>query len=416
MATSDITYMSIHQVRDVYPAISDFDLRARVYGWELGLTNFYDTTLDLYFVHNSGHIKNLYFDGVEIDKIDYYPQASSPTTKLDGAMIASSVVLYVEAGHGLGANDIIKIDNEYMRVVSVDSDTIHVSSPATNRGLFNTSSLPHADESNVFRIIDASVDVGDASSAGKDALSFVYDDDLDLCLLITNDINPANFLIEVGDNYEDFHTRFRKQACRLFESRIDSQMTREISKNRDGDYPAIVIRACALQCVILMLSAHDPTSEVLESFKLEYEEIIDGLTSGAIALDTARTKDMSKGVRREVSVNSSSTVRPVELKGSYNGFGYDLIKVKVITGGAIGTSTYSVWVKDDDTLKTKQVVTAEKISGDFDKVTNSLWIRWAGVTDSSVTTADDEYEIEVWGTGMDTSIPSSVTSVGLTRR
>ena len=80
-------------------------------------------------------------------------------------MIASSVVLYVEAGHGLGANDIIKIDNEYMRVVSVDSDTIHVSSPATNRGLFNTSSLPHADESNVFRIIDASVDVGDASSA-----------------------------------------------------------------------------------------------------------------------------------------------------------------------------------------------------------------------------------------------------------
>ena len=32
MATSDITYMSIHQVRDVYPAISDFDLRARVYG------------------------------------------------------------------------------------------------------------------------------------------------------------------------------------------------------------------------------------------------------------------------------------------------------------------------------------------------------------------------------------------------
>ena len=413
MATSDITYMSIHQVRDVYPAISDFDFKTRVYGWQQGILNF-TSSVDLYFVHNSGHVKNLYLDGSEIDKIDY---VSSATTQISVATTPSHNSLEVDSTTGFGNNDIIKINGEYLRVVSItDGNTLELGSLA-NRGLFNTNAQHHPVDSNVFRIIDSSInDIGGVDSQGLDALSFIYDDDLDLCLLVTVDTNPANYLIETGDNYEDFHTRFRKQACRLFESRIDSQMTREISKNRDGDYPAIVTRACALQCVILMLSAHDPTSEVLESFKLEYEEIVDGLTSGAIALDTARTKDMSKGVRREVSVNSSSTVRPVELKGSYNGFGYDLIKVKVITGGAIGTSTYSVWVKGDDTLKTKQVVTAEKISGDFDKVTNSLWIRWAGVTASSVTTVNDEYEIEVWGTGMDTSIPSSVTSVGLTRR
>ena len=106
----------------------------------------------------------------------------------------------------------------------------------------------------------------------------------------------------------------------------------------------------------------------------------------------------------------------MELKGNYNASGYDLIKLKVITGGVIGTSTYSVWVKDSDTLKNNQVITAEKITGDYDHVVSGLYIRWSGDdVASAITTADDEYEIEVHSSSIDTDI-SSIGSVSMTRR
>ena len=75
-------------------------------------------------------------------------------------------------------------------------------------------------------------------------------------------------------------------------------------------------------------------------------------------------------------------------------------KVKIILGGAIGTATYSVWVKDGDKLGTNegnQVVTAEKINGDYQSLAGGLQIRFAGETKTSVATATNEWEIEVMG-------------------
>ena len=133
-------------------------------------------------------------------------------------------------------------------------------------------------------------------------------------------------------------------------------------------------------------------------------------------MPNAVTADSSKGVIREVSVNSNSDLRPVELKGNYNAWGYDLIKVKVITGGVIGTSTYSVWVKDNDTLKNNQVITEEKITGDYDHIASGLYVRFSGDdVSSAITTANDEYEIEVHSSSIDAD-NSSIGSVSMTRR
>ena len=82
----------------------------------------------------------------------------------------------------------------------------------------------------------------------------------------------------------------------------------------------------------------------------------------------------------------------------------------------IGTATYSVWVKDNNLLKNKQVATEEKITGDYDHITSRLYMRWSGddVT-SAIATANDEYEIEVYSSSIDSDM-SSVGSISMSRR
>ena len=313
--TSTIEYCTDRDLQDVFPHISEFDLKRRIYNWTGPSTN-------VYTAQNTGKITQLFADGVELT-----------------------------SDHGLDGN------NDYYYTESTNSVQF-----------YHTSN------------------------------------------------NPNDMIMEAGDDWADIKQRFRRKASRLIESHLDNRMTREVMKDREGNYPEMIVHATALQTVILLLKAYDPNNEVIEPFKSELDEIIDGLKSGSIVLPSSVTADSSKGVIREVSVNANSDLRPVELKGNYNASGYDLIKLKVITGGVIGTSTYSVWVKDSDTLKNNQVITAEKITGDYDHVVSGLYIRWSGDdVASAITTADDEYEIEVHSSSIDTDI-SSIGSVSMTRR
>ena len=202
----------------------------------------------------------------------------------------------------------------------------------------------------------------------------------------------------------------------MVESSLDSRMAREIVKDREGNYPEFIQRATGVKVLVMMLQSHDPENPVIDSFTEEYNEIIDGYRSGTIQLTNAVTADSGKGMIREVSVNAASDLRPVELKGTYSGSGYDEIKIKVITGGIIGAATYSVWVKDNDLLKTHQVITAEKITGDYDLVANSIYIRFSGDDiATAIVTADDEWEIPVWGANCETTVSQS-GNISLSRR
>ena len=83
-----------------------------------------------------------------------------------------------------------------------------------------------------------------------------------------------------------------------------------------------------------------------------------------------------------------------------------------------GTATYSVWVKDGDKLGNQQgsqVVTSEKINGDYQSLAGGLQIRFAGSTKSSVATATNEWEVEVagWQEEVDNS---AINAVRMTRR
>ncbi len=243
-----------------------------------------------------------------------------------------------------------------------------------------------------------------------------YTADEDKLQYFNSSTNPNDMVMESGDDWETIKERFRKRASRLIESMIDYRIAGEIWKDREGNYPDVIVRMTALQTIILLLKAHDPTSEFILPYQDELDNYLEGLRAGTIVLPSQSTADGSRGIIREVSVNASTALRPVELRGSYGGSGYDIIKLKVIDAGAIGTSTYSVWVKSSTAIKADQVVTAQKITGDYDLVANGLYVRFAGLADDSVSYANDEYEIPVYSNTLDSSTPGQVGTISMTRR
>jgi len=221
-------------------------------------------------------------------------------------------------------------------------------------------------------------------------------------------------IMESGVDYSTLLTRFRTNASRYVDGRLDSRVRAENWKNRHGSYNYNVIRASALIACGFMIKAHDTDNAIAESFMEEADHLIELINSGAIVLDDQVTKDSSSGIIREVSITGGG-LRPVDLKGSYNSSDYDLIKIWVdTTGGVIGTATYSVAVKDSTGLKAQTVVDQQIINGQYQLVTSGLYVRWAGTDDSATATATDEWEIEVYGTNVSVD-NSAIGTMRMTR-
>ena len=210
---------------------------------------------------------------------------------------------------------------------------------------------------------------------------------------------PADKLMEAGEEFTTMVTQFRTDASRYLDSKLDPNLPANQFKDKAGNFDYMIIRTTALLCATLMIRAKDPTSEMASSMMVEAQENIDALNNGKAGLSWQNTSDSSKGVVRDVSYTDGS-VRPVDTRGHYSGT-FDLIRITIGTGGAMdGTATYNVWVKDGDKLGNQQgnqVVTNEKINGDYQALAGGLQIRFAGNTKTSVATATNEWEVEVQG-------------------
>tara|TARA_Y100000310_G_scaffold196961_1_gene197054 strand:- start:1940 stop:2908 length:969 start_codon:yes stop_codon:yes gene_type:complete len=319
--TSTIEYCTDRQVQDVYPNLSQHDMKRRIYNWV-------DQGSNEYIAYNTGLVTVLYADGNEF-----------PAAEGSEADVVEADDWYYDSGE------------DYVRVY-------------------------HA-------------------------------------------TNPNNMIMEAGDDWANIKERMRRKASRLIESRLDYRMAREVVKDREGNYPEIIIHATAIQAVLLHLKSSDPNNDIIEPFQNDLNEIVEGLSTGKIVLPTAISVDSSKGVIREVDVDAASDLRPVELRGNYTGTGYELLKVKIESSenGVIGTTKMTVYGKSSTTMKAETLIDSEIITGDFQSLgAGNLYIRWGGdnVVDA-ITTADDEYEIELWGDALDSSVPSA-WSVEASRR
>ena len=224
-----------------------------------------------------------------------------------------------------------------------------------------------------------------------------YDSDLDTVYYFDSATAPNNRIMESGEDWATLKTRQRRNASRYLESKMDQRMAREIWKDREGDYPYIVVRTTALISVVFLIRAEDPNNEISDAFWEEAQDNINQLNSGTIQLPSAVTMDSSKGYLRDVTYTADS-IRPVDTRGHYYGT-YDLLKIKITTGGVLGTATYSVWEKDSTQLKNNKIVTDKIVDGDYQQLASGLQIRFAGGTDSSTAANNDEWEMAVHGAG-----------------
>ena len=229
--------------------------------------------------------------------------------------------------------------------------------------------------------------------------------------------SPADMLMEAGEDWVTHKTDLMAKASRYFDAYVDKALPRSQWKNESNEFDYIIVRTVAQICAYFLLSAHDPESVDAEKLKAEYSEILDKINGGEIKLGFEKSRDSSQGFFREVSVNTSSTLKPLDLRGHYSGI-YDKIKLKVIDACTYGASTYSVWVAGDDKLginEGNQIVTAEKIDGTYQSLSGGLQVRFGSKDKDAVTYANDEYEIEVHGYGEARDDARGITSMNMTR-
>ena len=200
--------------------------------------------------------------------------------------------------------------------------------------------------------------------------------------------NPNNMIMELGEDRTNLMLRFRKKASRLVESFLGSAISREIMKDREGNYPTSIIQATALKTAILFISGYDPNNPDLIPLNEEYGDIMDKIKSGKIVMTGHRSENDSKGQIRIVTAGSiDNEVYPVELIGSYKGNDYELLKIKIKGSLLYPTSEerededrelfYSVWGKSNTKLKETLLVDNKLVSGDFQTLgVSDLYIRW----------------------------------------
>ena len=389
MATAP-TYCTHRQLKDVFPQVDSFDSKRPIYGWT-SLGN------NVYVAYNTGLVTQLFVDGQETNVAQASTGGATWAFTTNGALSSSQLasstaynnIIYDDPS--VGSESDLKA-GQYARVGSSNFEYVYIQSIDTSsntmtvlRGALGSSDniAAWADETTVLEWIEV-----------NSANNWYYDSYLDHTLLYSTS-NPNDSNVEAGEDFSTLITRITANASRYLDSRLDPNLPREQLKDKEGNYDYMIVRTTALIASSFLIKAHDAVSETGTAFMEEADNNIELLNTGKAALSWQTTGDSSKGIVRDVTYTSGS-IRPVDTRGRWSGT-WDLIKVKITTGGALGTAKYSVWTKSGDNLKDNQVVTDEIINGDYQTLAGGLQIRFSGSADDSVATLNNEFEVEVAG-------------------
>ena len=375
MATAAI-YCTHKELKRVFPQLDSFDGKKPIYGWTALFTH---AGFSLYQGDNSGLVTDLFKDGQDLSSYQKTENYTDSGTNTDEAIDIIETQIDVVDGSVFAYGDIIKIEDEKMLITNISSNRLTV-----ERGFLGTATATHNTNLDIY-----------IGVTWTEENQWLYGSDADEVLIYANTFNPADLLIEVGEQFTNVVTQYRTDASRYLDSMLDPNMPKEALKDKEGNFDYIIIRTTALLAANFMIKSHDPNSELANALMQEATLNIENINQGRAALSWQVTRDSSQGVVRDVTYTSGK-IRPVDTRGEWTGT-YDLVKVKIGTGGVLGTATYNVWVKDGDKLKNNQIVTNKVINGDYQELAGGLEIRFAGSTDSTEATANDEWEIEVFG-------------------
>jgi len=397
------TYITHAELKRIFPQMDEFDQKTPIYGWsQMGSGNIYEA-------NDTGLVTALFSDGRELNGATSLSTIASGTsttsTALDDAPDADATnfnTVTLADANGFDVGDVVYLgvsNQEKVLITGKSSNTLTI-----RRGFDGSSISAWSTSTGASKILELT-----------EEYNWYYSSSDDMVLLYSS-TDPNDLLIEAGEDFSTMVTQYAADASRYFDSRVDPSLPKNQLKDKAGNYDYMVVRTVGLIAASFMIKTKDHASELAVSFMEEANNNIALLNEGKAALSWQNTADAPQGTIRDVSYTDGS-VRPVDTRGEYSGT-FDLIRVLIVNGGAMdGTATYSVWVKNGDKLGNQQgtqVVTAEKINGDFQALAGGLQIRFGGNTKTSVATATNEWEVEVTGRGEYVD-SSDMKSIKLTR-
>ena len=393
MATTTFTYATQQNLIDYFPNISSGDSKRPVYNWVASVSNEIDGLIDMYYSNDTGLVDQLFADGHKVLMTAFNTTA---TTTLDEDETDNSTSISVADESAFAADDIIKINDEYMIVNATSSGVISVS----DRGIFGTSITSHSSGNNVYKIMDA----GDyATDDGDNELNFfhaVYDTDLDKVLLLAT-TDPNDILMEAGSDFKTIVNRQLYRASMELNNMLDNRFPNPIPKNfihsdtpssDTAEYDAILVKlSCYITASNMLRASGDwEQAELIQNEITNTEEtgMVDKLNKGEWKLSFETDKTDSSG--DIIEVTNAGSMNLVETYGGWNGIKYDRIQMICTTGGAYGTAKMTIKVSNGTNLYGAEI-TDWTVTGGLDHVSNGLYARFEG---NSMNT-NDRWDIEV---------------------
>ena len=91
---------------------------------------------------------------------------------------------------------------------------------------------------------------GTSVSDNPDAdYEYNYSSSTDSVQVFHSSKNPNDMLMESGEDWVTLKTRYRENASRYFESKVDKTLPREQFKDKDGNYDYVIVRTTSLLAV-----------------------------------------------------------------------------------------------------------------------------------------------------------------------
>lgn len=395
-----MAYCTNRDLKDVFPSIDEFDSKEAIYGW---VELFSHGGFKLYESFNTGLVSVLYENGEDLTPYqkteNYVDSTANSAEEID--IIETAIT--VSDGTAFAYGDIIKINDEKMLIINIGGNTLTV-----KRGFLGSTTAIHSIATDIY--------VGVRWTEKK---QWLYSSGNDSVLLYENGVaSPNDMLMESGDDWDNLRTRYISNSEKYLDSRLDGRLPRKQFKDKNGNYDYMIVRTTALIACSFLIRASDPTSEIANALFEEADRNIQSLNEGSTKLSWQVSGDSSKGVIRQVAV--SGNVNLVDTRGHYTGI-YDVVGVKITTGGALGTAKYSVWKRDTNNLGSERMnngATADYediINGQYQELVGNVDIRFAGDTGDTAT-LNDKWEIEFFGKNESVDDTGMPYSIRMTRR
>ena len=269
-------------------------------------------------------------------------------------------------------------------------------------------------------------DAGDSTSAGEDALAFVYDEDLDMVLLVHRDLTVNDIVVEAGFDNKTYYDQMLVDASMELNNLLDARYPTPLPKYDQYDantrhslataeYDAIIIKMTCYLAASNALRAIGETEKADYYYDLvtnaEKTGMADRLNLGEFKLAFEVDSHDDKGKIRSVAKIGSMDI--VETAGEWHGEKYDVVRITCTTGGAYGTAIVKAETYGNDALfgtTTENI----KVTGGLQEIVNGLYVRFQGAS-MNLDTTPDQWEVTV--TGSDRKLTNAQTgAIDLTRR